>query len=92
MSPRLFQDFRDGYIRLSSLTVEHSIAVMAQDESILNPMGSQFSILVFIKFCERFYIRVQYSGTTKFSLLPLGWNTYLLFNSNIVKNLCMENL
>ena len=54
MSPRLFQDFRDGYIRLSSLTVEHSIVVVAQDESILNPMGGQFSILVFIKFVKDF--------------------------------------
>ena len=29
MSPRLFQDFMDGYIRLSTLAVGHSVVIMA---------------------------------------------------------------
>ena len=43
MSPELFQDFMDGYIRLSPLVVDHSVVVMS---ARLNPIGSQFSIPV----------------------------------------------
>ena len=43
MSPGLFQEFMDKYIRLTQLVVEHSVAVMSKK---LNPMGSQFSIPV----------------------------------------------
>ena len=43
ISPGLFQDFMDGYIKLSPLVVEHSVVVMSPR---MNPMGSQFSIRV----------------------------------------------
>ena len=43
MSPGLFQDFMDVYIRLFPLVVEHSVVVMS---ARLNPMGGQFSIPV----------------------------------------------
>ena len=29
MSPGLFEDFMDGYIRLSALAVEHTVVIMA---------------------------------------------------------------
>ena len=41
MSPGLFQDFMDGYIRLSQLVVDHSVVVIS---ARLNPVGSQFLI------------------------------------------------
>ena len=47
MSPELFQDFMDGYIKpwdsYRPLVVEHSGVVMC---ARLNPMGSKFSIPV----------------------------------------------
>ena len=45
MSPGLFQDYGWVYktLRLSPSVVDHSVVVMS---ARLNPMGSQFSILV----------------------------------------------
>ena len=46
MSPGLFQDFMDWVyktLRLSPLVLDHSVVVMSMR---LNPVGSQFSILV----------------------------------------------
>ena len=46
MSPGLFQAFTDWVyktLRLSPLVLDHSVAVMS---TRLNPVGSQFSILV----------------------------------------------
>ena len=39
--PGLFQDFTDGYIRLNTLAVEHTI-VLNQDDPRMNRMGMQF--------------------------------------------------
>ena len=43
-------------LRLSTLAVEHSVVVMLQvsnqDDPRLNPMGSQFSILILLNFCS----------------------------------------
>ena len=49
MSPGLFQDFMDVYIRLFPLVVEHSVVVMS---ARLNPMGGQFSIPVSWNLCS----------------------------------------
>ena len=48
MSSGLFQDFMDGYVRLSVLAVEHSVVVRVPNQvhPKLNPMGRQFSVPV----------------------------------------------
>ena len=61
-------------LRLSPLVDGHSVVVMS---ARLNPMGSQFSIPVLWKLCSE-------SDTGGRVHLPLGWNTYVLFNTGIV--------
>ena len=50
MSSELFQDFMDGYVKLSTLVVELSVVVMTlwlrvpnQDDTRLNPVSRPFS-------------------------------------------------
>ena len=68
--------------------VEHSVVVMS---ARLNPMSSQFSILVYWNLSSESVLAQTVetqlrtpSQAVRVQLL-LGWNTYVLFNTDIVK-------
>ena len=74
-------------LRLFPLVVELSVVVMS---ARLNSMGSQFSIPVFWDLCSESVVtktvetQLRTPTLVVWVQLPLGWNTYVLFNTNIV--------
>ena len=56
----------------------------------LNPIGGQFSILVFWNLCSESVVaqtietQLRTPSLVVQVQLPLGWNTYVLFNTDIV--------
>ena len=74
-------------LRLSLLVVEHSVMVMtAGSQSRRSQIDSQFSISVLWNLCsESVWSKILRPNCGLQPLpLPLGWNTYLLFNPDIV--------
>ena len=77
----------DNNLRLSLLVVEHSVMVMtAGSQSRRSQIDSQFSISVLWNLCsESVWSKILRPNCGLQPLpLPLGWNTYLLFNPDIV--------
>ena len=73
MSPGLFQDFMDGYIKQSVVVMTAS----SQSRRSQIELGSQILVFVLLNLWD------PSSGLRLVQLL-LEWNTYLLFNSDIV--------
>ena len=78
-------------LRFSLLVVEHIVLrVLNEDDPKLNTVGSQFSIPVLSNLCSismgasKFETQLRASTLAVRVQLPLGWNTYLVFNSDIV--------
>ena len=75
-------------LRISSLVVEHSVVVVMSAR--LNPMGSQFSISVLWNLCSESVVAWTVENQLRTPTLAvrvqllLGWNTYVLFNTDIV--------
>ena len=69
-------------LRLSLLVVEHSVVVAT---ARLNPMGSQFLIPVLWNLCSESVGHKLWTPTLVVRVrIPFGWNTYFLFNTDIV--------
>ena len=64
-----------------STVVQHNVAVISER---LNPTGSQFSIPVFWISGSLRETQLRTPTLDVRVQLPLGWNTYLLFNTDIV--------
>ena len=97
MFPGLFQDFMDGYIKPEGSSYQQMntvqwlyLRVPNEDDPRLYLKGSQFSVSVLLNLCSeqwqhkilRLYLRTPTPAVLVH--LQLEWNTYLLFNSNIV--------
>ena len=74
-------------LRLSPLVVEHSVVIMS---ARLNPMGSQFSIPLLWNLCSEPVVAKTVETQLRTPTLAdrvqlrLGWNTYVLFNNDIL--------